>query len=83
MRKALLVVVASVVSAISCVFVLPPADAQAGGTPPIGVSTSQTIPAGGVFGECAFPVLFQQVGKAGTITLPSDRFILKEGGGAS
>jgi len=80
MRKASLVV-ASVVSAISYVFVLSPADAQkTGGTPPLGVSSSQTIPAGGVFGECAFPVLFQQDGKAGTITLPGGRFIFTSPG---
>ncbi len=80
MRKASLVV-ASAVSAISCIFLLAPADAQkTGGSPPIGVSSSQTIPVGGVFGECAFPVLFQQSGKAGTITLPGRRFIFTSPG---
>jgi hypothetical protein len=59
---------------MSCI--LQPANAQStNGTPPIGVSSSQTIPAGGVFGECAFPVQFQQDGKAKTIGLPGGRFI--------
>jgi hypothetical protein len=57
--------------------VLQPAYAQkTGGTPPSGVSGSQDLPAGAVFGECAFPVRFQQSGKASTITLPGGRFIL-------
>jgi hypothetical protein len=80
MRKASLVV-ASVVSAISCIFVSSPADAQkTGGTPPIAVSSSQDLPAGAVFGECAFPVRLQQNGKAGTITLPGGRFIFTSPG---
>ena len=80
MRKASLVV-ASVVSAMSGIFVSSPADAQkTGGTPPIGVSSTTPIPAGGVFGECAFPVLLQENGKAGTITLPGGRFIFTSPG---
>jgi len=80
MSKASLAV-ASVVSAISCIFVLPPATAQqTGGTPPIGVSSSVDLPAGAVFGECAFPVRFEQNGKAGTITLPGGRFIFTSPG---
>jgi hypothetical protein len=74
-------VVASVVSAMSGIFLSSPADAQkTGGSPPIGVSSTQTIPAGGVFGECTFPVLFQQDGKAGTITLSGGRFIFTSPG---
>jgi len=80
MRKTSLIV-ASVVSAISCIFLLSPADAQKrGGTPPTGVSNSQDLPAGAVFGECAFPVRFEQNGKAGTITLPGGRFIFTSPG---
>jgi hypothetical protein len=80
MRKASLVV-ASVVSAISCIFVLPPANAQkTGGTPPINVSRSQDLAAGEVFGECAFPVRLQLNGKASTITLPGERFIFTSPG---
>ena len=80
MRKTSLVI-ASVVSAISCIFVLSPADAQKrGGTPPTGVSNSQDLPAGAVFGECAFPVRFEQNGKGSTITLPGGRFIFTSPG---
>jgi hypothetical protein len=80
MRKTSLVV-ASVVSAISCIFVLPPANAQkTGGTPPIGVSSSQVLAAGAVFGECAFDVQLDLNGKAGTITLPGGRFIFTSPG---
>jgi hypothetical protein len=50
MRKTSLVV-ASVVSAISCILVLPPANAQkTGGKPPIRISSSTDLPAGAVFG---------------------------------
>jgi len=80
MRKTSLVI-ASVVSAISYIFLLSPADAQKrGGTPPTGVSNSQDLPAGAVFGECAFPVRFESNGKAGTITLPGGRFIFTSPG---
>src|SRR5262245_39952443 len=80
MRKTSLVI-ASVVSAISCIFLLSPADAQKrGGTPPTGVSNSQDLPAGAVFGECAFPVRFESNGKAGTITLPGGRFMFTSAG---
>jgi hypothetical protein len=80
MRKASLVV-AFVVSAISCIFVLPPADAQQkGGAPPTDASGSQDIPAGAVFGECAFPVRLEQSGKMSVITLPGGRFIFTSPG---
>jgi hypothetical protein len=79
MRKASLVV-AFVVSAISCIFMLPPADAQQKGTPPTDVSGSQDLPAGAVFGECAFPVRLEQSGKAKSITLPGGRSIVTSPG---
>ena len=74
MRKTSLVL-ASVVSAISC-NLLPPANAQRGGAPPSPVSASLTFKQGEIFGECAFPFQLDLNGKAGTITLPGDRFIL-------
>jgi hypothetical protein len=73
--------VASVLSAISCIVVLSPANAQkTGGRPPIRVSDSTDLPAGAVFGECAFPVRLLSNGKAGTITLPGGRFIMTSPG---
>ena len=75
MRKMSLVV-ASVVSAISCIVVVPPANAQkTGGMPPGSVSVSQDLPAGAIFGECAFPFRLDIDGKGSTITLPGGRFI--------
>src|SRR6266571_2521319 len=69
------------VLSILCIVVLEPAHAQkTGGTPPIGVSASQDLPAGAVFGECAFPVRFELNGKAATITLPGGRFIFTSPG---
>jgi hypothetical protein len=75
MRKTSLFV-ASVASAISCISLLPPANAQMGGGPPSPVSGSLTFKQGEVFGECPFPFQLDLNGKAGTITLPGDRFIL-------
>jgi hypothetical protein len=80
MRKTSLVV-ASVVSAISCILVLPPANAQkTGGMPPISAAGSQILPAGSVFGECAFDVRVDLNGKASTINLPGGRVILTSPG---
>jgi hypothetical protein len=74
-------VVAFVASAFSCIFFPSSADAQkTGGTPPIGVSSSQILPAGAVFGDCAFAVQLQLDGKAGMITLPGGRFIFTSPG---
>ena len=71
-------VVASVVSAISCIVVVPPlAKAEKrGGTPPGSVSVTLTFGAGELFGECAFPMQLDINGKVSTITLPGGRFIL-------
>jgi len=63
-------------TAISCFFVLAPANAQVGGTPPQPISLSFVLPAGAVFGECAFDVQFDLKGKASQITLPGGRFII-------
>jgi hypothetical protein len=63
-------------TAISCFFVLAPADAQVGGAPPQDISGTIIIPAGGVFGECAFPVQFDLKGKASQINLPGGRIIV-------
>jgi hypothetical protein len=80
MRKTSLLVVA-VVSAISCILVLPPANAQKrGGGPPINASGSFDLPAGSVFGECAFDVRVDLKGKSKTITLPGGRFIVTSPG---
>lgn len=79
MRKTSLVA-ACVVSAISLIFVLPANAQKRGGGRPIDISVSQDLPAGAVFGECAFPVRFEQNGKAGTITLPGGRFIFTSPG---
>jgi hypothetical protein len=74
-------VVASVVSAISCIAVLPSAHAQkTGGRPPIRISSSTVLAAGDVFGECAFPVRLDSNGKAGTINLPGGRMIFTSPG---
>jgi hypothetical protein len=75
------VVVASVVSAISCILVLSPANAQkTGGRPPISASGSFVLPAGSVFGECAFDVRVDLAGKGSTINLPGGRVILTSPG---
>lgn len=80
MRKTSLLVV-SVVSAISCILVLPPANAQKpGGGPPISASGSFVLPAGSVFGECAFDVRVDLAGKGSTINLPGGRVILTSPG---
>ena len=80
MQKTLSLIVFSVLP-ILCIVGLEPAYAQKfGGTPPIGVSTSQVLPAGAVFGECAFEVRFELNGKAATITLPGGRFIFTSPG---
>ena len=80
MQKTLSLVVFTVLP-ILCIVGLEPAYAQNfGGTPPIGVSTSQVVPAGSVFGECAFNFRFEQNGKAATITLPGGRFIFTSPG---
>ena len=80
MRKTLSVVVFTVLP-ILCIVVLEPAYAQkSGGTPPTPVSSSIDLPAGAVFGECAFPVRLEQDGKAATITLPGGRFIFTSPG---
>ena len=74
-------VVASVVSAISCILVLPPANAQKrGGMPPINAAGSQVLPAGIVFGECAFDVRLDTDGKASTINLPGGRVVMTSPG---
>ena len=63
-------------TAISCFSVLAPADGQVGPPPPQDISQSFVIPAGGVFGECAFPVQFDLKGKASQINLPGGRTIV-------
>src|SRR5262245_48484298 len=81
MGTASLAAACSVHSASSCILVLPPADAQkTGGTPPSSASGSFVLPAGSVFGECAFDVRVALAGKGSTINLPGGRVILTSPG---
>jgi hypothetical protein len=49
-------------------------------SPPVPNEGTFTIPAGSVFGECAFDVQATLTGKSKTITLPGDRFIVTSPG---
>lgn len=80
MRKSSLVV-ASIVSALASILVLPAADAQrTGGTPPIDVNNTQVIEPGQFTWACPFPVQVQTSGKGGTIALPGGGFIFTSPG---
>jgi hypothetical protein len=48
--------------------------------PPLPVKGSQVLPAGAVFGNCDFPILFELSGKAQTLVLPDGRFIFTSPG---
>lgn len=54
--------------------------AAAAPSPPVIADTTFVIPAGSVFGECAFDVELSLTGKAKTIDLPGDAFILTSPG---